>query len=493
MALILLQISYLYTLYKWFFNYFKWFAVVSNAFAIVMVFYLFNSGMDASAKLTWMLLIMVVPVAGAFFLWFSKRDFGHRALRQMVLERISESEHVLGQDQEVLRRPELVDAGVDDLLMYMNRSGSFQVYADSDVTYYPVGESAYEAMLQALSDAKRTIYLEYFIISEGVMWNSILKVLKEKAAQGVDVRVLYDGMCEMTKLPRSYPKRLQKEGIQCRLFSPIMPFLSTYYNYRDHRKIMVIDDEIAFTGGMNLADEYINQIQLFGHWKDAVVRVQGPAVTSFSLMFLQMWNLPEKEPKWEIAMREQSCLTEKKGFVIPYCDHPLDSDQVGEMVYIDMLSRAKSYVHIMTPYLMLDNELEMAITFAAKRGVDVKLILPGIPDKKIPYAMAKSYYKNLLEAGVKIYEYAPGFLHSKVFVSDDERAVVGTINLDYRSLYHHFECATYLYRCPCIADVERDVQETLKKCRVVTMEVADNERFLVKLIGTVMKVFAPLM
>ena len=254
------------------------------------------------------------------------------------------------------------------------------------------------------------------------------------------------------------------------------PFVSTHYNYRDHRKILVIDGKVAFNGGVNLADEYINRIERFGHWKDTAVMLRGEAVRSFTLMFLQMWNLTEAEPDFA-PVQSEGLSAEAAGYVMPYGDCPLDDDKVGESVYMDMLYHANRYVHIMTPYLILDGELETALKYAAQRGVDVKLILPGIPDKKLAYALAKSHYRALTDAGVKIYEYTPGFVHAKVFVSDDAKAVVGTINLDYRSLYHHFECATYLYQVPCIREIEADFQDTLSRRAADRQLLFGHERF----------------
>ena len=298
----------------------------------------------------------------------------------------------------------------------------------------------------------------------------------------------------MSTLPRDYPKRLRKLGIRCKPFAPIAPFVSTHYNYRDHRKILVIDGHTAFTGGVNLADEYINRIVKHGHWKDTAVMLQGEAARSFTLMFLQMWNLDEKTPDFSIVSEIPAAASpEAKGFVIPYGDCPVDADHVGEQVYIDILNRAQRYVHIMSPYLILDGELESALTFAAKRGVDVRLILPGIPDKSFPYALAFTHYPALLDAGVKIGEYTPGFVHAKVFVSDDAEAVVGTINLDYRSLYHHFECATWMYGVSCIGDIEADFEATQAKCRRVEKGTIWQNARRLRLLGPVLKVIAPLM
>jgi cardiolipin synthase len=305
---------------------------------------------------------------------------------------------------------------------------------------------------------------------------------------------MYDGMCEMSTLPAGYAKLLEAKGIHAKAFSPIRPVVSSHYNYRDHRKILVIDGKVAFNGGVNLADEYINRIERFGHWKDTAVMLKGPAAASFALMFLQMWNIGSDKAdydKWlSLPVYEAA---DAHGYVMPYCDSPLDKYKAGEAVYMDILNRATDYVHMMSPYLILDGELENALCYAAQRGVDVRLILPGIPDKKIAYSLAKTHYKVLHEAGVKIYEYTPGFVHAKVFVSDDIKAVVGTINLDYRSLYHHFECATFMYRTDCIPEIEADFQDTLAKCREVTDESIKKETIMYKLTGRLAKMISPLM
>ena len=362
------------------------------------------------------------------------------------------------------------------------------------MTYFPLGEEKWAEMLRQLEQAEHFIFLEYFIVDEGLMWGKVLEILARKAREGVDVRVMYDGTCEFSTLPHDYPKRLKALGIQCKAFSPVTPFLSTHYNYRDHRKILVIDGHTAFTGGVNLADEYINHIEKYGHWKDTAVMLKGEAVRSFTLMFLQMWSIDEKQPEFDRFLAYPThAPQDAAGYVIPYGDCPLDQDKVGERVYMDILNRARKYVHIMSPYLILDGEMETALKFAAERGVDVTLILPGIPDKPAPYALAMTHYASLLDSGVKIYEYTPGFIHAKVFVSDDREAVVGTINLDYRSLYHHFECAAYLCKVPCIPQIETDFQETLQKCRRVTPQTMREEKLSRKLMGVCLKAIAPLM
>lgn len=309
---------------------------------------------------------------------------------------------------------------------------------------------------------------------------------------------MYDGMCCLMLLPYHYPEELKKRGIRCKMFSPIKPVLSTHQNNRDHRKIVVIDGHTAFTGGVNLADEYINRKVRFGHWKDTAIMLKGDAVKSFTIMFLQMWNITERSGEdFSSYLPKEPCRfqpgQEPSGFVLPYGDSPMDRERVGEQVYLDILNQAKRYVHIMTPYLILDDQMKNALIYAAKRGIDVVIIMPHIPDKKYAYLLARTYYPELIGAGVKIYEYTPGFVHAKVFVSDDEKAVVGTINLDFRSLYLHFECAAYIYRNKVVADVEKDYRETLKKCQLITLEDCSRFSWGGRRLGQLMRLIAPLM
>ena len=466
-------------------------------FTLVMLIYLFNSSMDSTAKLTWMLIISVLQVGGALMLLFIQKNTGHRREKERSEKLIADTKDAIPQDPQTIAGLREEDSCTDDLVTYLNRSGCFPAYTGTETTYFPIGEDKFQAMLTELAKAEEYIFMEYFIIEEGYMWGKILEILVAKAKAGVDVHVMYDGMCEISTLPSNYCKLLEAEGIKAKSFAPIRPFVSSHYNYRDHRKICVIDGKVAFNGGVNLADEYINEIERFGHWKDTAVMLKGPAVQSFTLMFLQMWNMTVKEPDFREALETKTFTEEEvpkpSGYVIPYCDCPLDDDKVGEAVYMDILNKAGRYVHIMTPYLILDGELETALRFAGQRGIDVKIILPGIPDKKIAYSLAKTHYFRLLEAGVKIYEYTPGFVHAKVWTSDDEKGVVGTINLDYRSLYHHFECATYMYRTDCISDIERDFQETLTKCRQVTLDTMKETGTFYKVMGPVAKLIAPLM
>ncbi len=496
MLMILLQVVVLFALFRWFAGFLPHIFGGTMLFSVFMAIYLLNTPIDPTAKLTWLFIIMLMPVFGTLLFIYTQSDIGHRAVHGRIQEVLKETEKELGQDEATMSELEGESPDEAALARYVQRCGCFPVYKDNDVTYFPLGEDKFAALIPELKKAKSYIFLEYFIVEEGVMWGEVLEILAEKVKEGVEVRMMYDGTNEFSTLPYNYPEKLRELGIQCKMFSPLTPFLSTYYNYRDHRKILVIDGHTAFTGGINLADEYINRYEKYGHWKDTAIMVKGEAARSFTLMFLQMWNITEKNVTSADYARYLNAPIppiKAEGFVLPYADCPLDADKVGERVYMDILNHATRYVHIMSPYLILDGEMETAIKFAAEKGIDVRLILPGIPDKKAAYSLAKTHYRSLLASGVKIYEYTPGFVHAKVFVSDDVKAVVGTINLDYRSLYHHFECAAYLYRTSCIGAIEEDFQKTQSKCRVVTEETIKNEKLKVKVTGFVMKTVAPLL
>ena len=492
--LLLLQGAFLVGVYYWFKELRPHIYAGMLLLTVAMVLYLLNSRIDPTAKITWLVIVMLAPVFGALLYLYTQMDIGHRALKARFSQIIGMTKDTIPQSEPVRQALEEENPGAAALVQYIQRSGCHPVYDRTEVTYFPLGEDKFAEMLRQLEQAEHFIFLEYFIIDEGLMWGEVLEILARKAKEGVDVRLMYDGTCEFVLLPHKYLKLLRELGIKCKVFAPVSPFISTHYNYRDHRKILVIDGYTAFNGGVNLADEYINRVQRFGHWKDTAVMLKGEAVKSFTLMFLQMWNIDEhtlefgKNLEYPVFRKEHA-----KGYVIPYGDCPLDDDRVGERVYMDILNRAVKYVHIMTPYLILDGEMEGALKYAAERGVEVVLVLPGIPDKRLPYALAKTHYHSLLQSGVKIYEYTPGFVHAKVFVSDDREAVVGTINLDYRSLYHHFECATYMYGTDCIEKIEEDFQSTLVKCRQVSMDTVHREKLSVKLTGRLMKVAAPLM
>lgn len=504
---LLIQFGVLFASIKWLNDYLVY---VYGGFSLLGAFValrIVNSSMNPSLKLTWLIPVLVVPVFGSMFYLYVRADIFTKGAAYSLDGLHKESLPYRKDDREVWETLKAVDEQQANLASYLREHGDFPVYRQTRAEYFPLGENKWERLKTELKKAEHFIFLEYFIINEGLMWDSVLEILKEKVEQGVEVRVMYDGTCAITALPFSYPKTLQEMGIHCKMFSPVRPLLSTVQNNRDHRKILVIDGKVGFTGGINLADEYINRKERFGHWKDTAVMLEGEAVQSLTLMFLEMWNLEEKHPEnWvkycgrqektpvvESRKTEQTERSENPGYVIPYCDSPLDKEMVGEFVYLDILNTAKRYVHIMTPYLILDNEMITALSYAAKRGVETIIIMPHIPDKWYAYLLARTYYAELIQAGVQIYEYIPGFVHAKQFTSDDEKAVVGTINLDYRSLYLHFECAVYFYQCPVVADVEADFKETLAKCRKITLTDCRKLSLGKRLVGGLLRILAPLM
>ena len=494
LVLLVLQFGALFSLMRWFSNLLPHYLGGTLLVTAVMMVYLLNQDMNNSVRIPWLVVTALAPVLGVLLFCYTKEDVGHRVLKKRLLELEGQTRSQLPQDQKASTALDADCPGAASLAQYLRgRGGGFPVYENTQVTYFPSGEAKFAALLPQLESATQYIFLEYFIIDEGLMWGRILEILARKAAQGVDVRVMYDGTCEFSTLPRDYPRRLEALGIQCKVFAPVTPFVSTHYNYRDHRKILVVDGRVGFTGGVNLADEYINHIEKYGRWKDAAVMLEGEGVRTMTALFLQMWSI-QREPEFAQFLTRPLPETQANGFVIPYGDCPLDGERVGEMVYIDLLNRARRSVHIITPYLILDGELETALRFAAERGVDVHLILPGKPDKWFAYALAKTHYLPLLSSGVKISEWVPGFTHAKVMIMDGQEAVVGTINLDYRSLYHHFENAVWMRGVDCMPRIEADFQDTLAQCRTVepTRQSVWQGKKLLHLVGMVLKFIAPL-
>lgn len=461
----------------------------------VVLIYIINTKGNPAFKMTWMLCVMVFPFVGVLFYVFAQMQIGARYMQDRLSTLRIETDPYMQQDQEIVENLWASKSANAHLSYYLSRQLGFPTYRNTKIQYFPLGEYKFSAMLSELKKARKYIFMEYFIVEKGYMWGTILEVLKGKARDGVEVRFMYDGMCAISMLPYNYPRQLEKFGIQCKMSNPIKPFLSTTQNNRDHRKICVIDGKVAFTGGINLGDEYINRKERFGHWKDTAVMLKGDAVQSLTMIFLQMWNVEERRPE-----RYKRYLTPKRselhrglGYVIPYADSPFDNENVGEEVYFHILNHAKKYVHIMTPYLILDNEMITTLTRVAKSGIEVIIIMPHIPDKWYAFAVAKTYYKELIESGVQIYEYTPGFVHAKVFVSDDDTATVGTINLDYRSLYLHYECGVFIYNNPEIDKIEKDFVKTLAKSHKVTLVEAKERSLLTKLSGHVLRMVAPLM
>lgn len=494
--MLLLQIAVFILMFIWISDYSKALIGLTTILSAVLIIYETNRTEEATFKMTWITLIAIIPVFGILFYLFARKGAISRNIGNDYKNAQESNRKYLTYDEEVKKELDAIDRREGSFAAYLARYGGSPAYTDTAVQYYPLGERMYEDIKREISRAEKFIFMEFFIInSADRMWKEIFEILKQKARQGVEVRILYDGMGCVGTMPRGYDEVIRRQGIKCRIFSPIVPLLSTHQNNRDHRKIVVVDGNVAFSGGINLADEYINVKARFGHWKDTGIMLRGKAAQGFTAMFLDMWNVNDEtvEDGGKYINASSECMADGDGFVIPFGDTPLDDVYVGKRAYIHNLDSAADYVYIMTPYLVIDDEMYESMKYAAQRGVDVKIIMPHIPDKKYAFYLARTYYKELLEAGIEIYEYTPGFVHAKVSVSDGCRAIVGTINHDYRSLYLHYECAAYMLNVPAVLAVENDFKETLEKSEQITLESIKHFNIFTRLVGHVVRLVAPLM
>lgn len=601
---LILQIVLLSAIYGWLKNYNHVTLTIMTTLSIILGVFLLNGRENPAYKAEWILLIAIFPVFGTFLYFYIRLNIGTTMPKKLLGEIITETKPYAVSETETRKQLGASELRIGRLATYLEDVGGYPAYAGDEVTYYSLGDHIAKPIMEALESAKKFIFLEFFIIKEGHFWDSVLEVLERKAAEGVEVRLLYDGMGCLGTIPEDYYNILRQKGINARAYAEIRPFLSTAYNNRDHRKVLVVDNTVAFTGGFNLADEYTNEETCFGHWKDTGVRVEGKAVNSFTMMFLQMWNsvfvqyrapelyqnymyrpntesvgkavaevsgeqaeqedtakpqeeendkelvmqelsagqgaasakamaeqlekvdtilakvLPEQEEKessqkvlteqededvgqcrtalaaQEAAEKSENMQSDEKkqgSFVIPYGDGPHQQEEVAENVYIDIISHARRYVYIMTPYLMMTDEMKRCICYAAKSGVDVGIVVPHIPDKKGIFAVTRSNYPELLEASVKMYEYTPGFVHAKMIVADDEIAVVGTINFDFRSLFLHYECGALFYQHPVISDIKKDFDETMEQSQCMSREDYNRISPFKRLEGWILRIIAPIL
>lgn len=475
------------------FNYltskFVFIEVFLHILAVIVVLNIIRTSKHLSSDITWIFLIILFPVPATFvFLLTYFNLFINRTFKSIVKEE-KKAVTFLNQDDEVLEDLKKEFPTYYQDFMFLKNS-NFPIYYNNNFDYYSPGEKGFPVLLSELKKAKKYIFMEYFIIEEGIMFNSILDILKEKVKEGVECRVMYDDMGSLHTLPKSYANILESYGIKAVTFNKVTPILSTIMNNRDHRKILIIDGKVAFSGGVNLADEYINKKVVHGKWLDNIIRIKGKAVDSMLVTFLTNWNALRHEDEdyrnFMVEHREKV----KDGFIVPYSETPLDFELTAQSVYMDILNRAQDYVYIMTPYLIIDEEMINCLIHTAKKGVDVKIIVPGVADKKIIHDIGESYYDQLIKGGVKIYEYRPGFVHAKVFLSDDISSVVGTINLDYRSLYLHFENAVLLYKSKKIMDIKKDFLNALED----SVEIKHARFSLVKnFLMSVLRIFASLL
>lgn len=459
--------------------------------------YILNQDESPGAKLPWICVVLIIPPFGALFYGlFHGSRISRRERKHLILLRSTVNTEKTQQDVQVLEQLQKQDReAYGKAKALLHDDGEAGVYQNTSSRYYPLGEQMFSDMLEDLKKAEDFIFLEYFIVEKGMMWNSVLEVLKEKAQMGVEIRMLYDDLCSFLSLPMDYDKELRKYGIECYRFSKFTPLASAVHNNRDHRKIMVIDGKVGYTGGINLADEYINKKERYGHWKDGGIRLEGDAVCGLSKLFLTNWDINQKTiSDYERYHVSQEAATKQNGYYIPFGSgpQPLYRTRVGENVLLNLINQAKDYIYITTPYLIIDYELMDALRNAAIRGVRVVLITPHIPDKKLVFLMTRSNYMPLLDAGVQIYEYEAGFVHMKTLVSDDQYAMSGTINMDYRSLMHHYEDAVWMYRTGIIPDMKSDMEDTIS----VSIHVEKENLHLPmwqKLLKSVVQLFAPLM
>lgn len=445
-------------------------------------------------KLVWAVTILIFPLfGGLLYLLFKFQSSTVKLRRQnQNIRKSVDNFRVIDVDAYTRALNELPK--YQNHIRYLEECGKFPIFADTETKYLSSGEAKFSCLKEELEKAEKFIFIEYFIISEGKMWCEILDILAEKVRRGVEVRVMYDDMGCFLSLPKNYKAELESLGIKCTVFNPFRPIFSVLQNNRDHRKIFVIDGKVAFTGGVNLADEYINEIVRFGHWKDSAVMLRGSAVNSFTLMFLEMWSSANQtsEDYSKYLRREDTPAEAVRGFVQPYADTPMDAEDISEGIYTQIINSAQKYLYICTPYLIVDDSMISALTHAAKSGVDVRIMTPHIPDKKLIYMTTRSYYGELIAGGVKIYEYTNGFVHSKTFVADDEIASVGTANLDFRSLYMHFECGALMYNTDSVSAVKDDFVKTIEICHEITPADCKANIF-VRIFRSILRLFAPIM
>ena len=469
---------------------------ITTGLAILIVLIIVNKKDNPSYKLAWSVLILSIPVLGLVTYGL----FGLPSLTKTKREAFQMVHEIaifpLPGNQDVMERVANRSRGASKQVEYISKWSSYPIYEHTQSTYYSSGEKMFPAMLDDIKKAKEFIFMEFFILAPGYMLDTILDLLEQKVKEGVEVRFLYDDLGSVFTTEKNFYKEIQKRGIQCVKFNPLKPILSVVMNNRDHRKVLVVDGKVGYTGGINLADEYINRIERFGYWKDTGLRIEGPAVDNFTSMFLEMWDFSantQENVKQYLFRYQEDNLPETEGFVLPYADSPMDHEKVGENVYLNIVNRAKDYIYIFTPYLIIDNEMMTALCNASKSGVDIHIVTPGIPDKKLVFWLTQSYYDQLIEAGVSIHEYTPGFIHAKVFVCDDVIATVGTINMDYRSLYLHYECGVWMFRTNAIEQIKRDALATIKESRTITLEQCTHRSWGEQTIRGILRLFAPLL
>lgn len=492
---LIVQLFVLYELILYFHDNFAYIYFIIEVSSLLSVVYLINKQEVSEIKIGWIVCIMMLPVFGVtLYLLLGKPILNKNY--QNRLKRVEEqAAPYIQQNHKVMHQLHKQDVLAYTQSYYIYHTSKFPVYTSTTTEYLPLGEVKLRALKEELRKAKYYIFLQYFIIKQGQMWNEILAILEEKVKEGIEVRVMYDDAGCISNLPYRYDKILQEKGISCVIINPLRPALNIVLQNRDHRKIVVIDGIVGFTGGINIGDEYINAYAKLGHWKDCAVLIKGDAVKSLLVSFLETWNFyhtKESEIAPFISLDTQIDENET-GFIQPYSDTPLDQSYLSQRIYLNILNQAKKYVYINTPYFIMDQAFLDEITCAAKRGIDIRIVTPHIPDKWYVHIMTRSYYKELINAGVQVYEYTPGFIHSKTFVSDDTIGTVGTVNLDYRSMYHNFECGVWMYKTTAVTQLRDDFLSTLEVCTKMNVEDCTNEKWYRKVFVFFFKIITPLL
>lgn len=445
--------------------------VAIEILSIFQMIFIISTNGNIAYKLAWVFFIGAIPIVGFFcYLIFGNKKISKRQIKKIMPIYISLKDAKY--DTKALDYVKKNNPDIGHIFEYLYKQGGNPPFGDTIVKYFPLGDIAWPVMLEKLQNAKHFIFMEYFIIAYGKMWDSILTILKQKSIEGLDIRIIYDDFGSITTLPSDFEQRMINLGIKCHAYNRFKPLLDVKMNNRDHRKLLIIDGHTGFTGGINIADEYVNLKMRFGHWKDNAIMLEGEGVWGLTTMFLTLWDFLDnslsdyKNFYYEKYANELSKPVKESGFVQPYSDFPFDNEAISQTLYINILMRAKDYVFITTPYLILSNELQFALTSTAKQGVKIIILTPHIPDKKLVFSVTRSCYRNLLEAGVQIYEYTPGFVHSKMFISDDKVAVVGTANLDYRSLFLHIENGVFIYDKKEVLNMKKDFLNSLKVSQI---------------------------
>nr|WP_314277764.1 phospholipase D-like domain-containing protein [uncultured Peptostreptococcus sp.] len=540
-ALVALIIQIIWIIYhiNWINDIYPITTVISHFLAIILVIRIYGKHTNSAMKIPWMVFLLIFPITGLILYSLFASRISKYAVKRRFKHILGKVYRYLYDDEYILDNIKESDLDLYGQVRYISKIGRFPAYDQGKVTYYPEAKQGIEAQKEAMSKAEKFIFMEYHAIEDSISFQEIEEILVEKVRQGIDVRIVYDDVGSLVFIDKSFRKRLEEEGIKCRVFNPIGPFFNVFMNNRDHRKITVIDGKYAFTGGYNLADEYFNLVSPYGYWKDTGIKVEGRPVDSFTLMFLEMWYASKSTKKIsedigklinhckediiqeDFISREEDHIKEevctKEGLVKakddsrrnipskkqnatggdniiiqPFAENPLKEELLAESAYMNLIKKAREYVYITSPYLLIDDNMVEELSLAAKRGIDVRIVTPGIPDKKIVYKMTRSYYGSLARNGVRIYEYMPGFIHSKQIISDDKTAIIGTINMDYRSLYHHFENGVFIHNAACIKDMRDDFENIFKASYEVTEKYASGRSTSLRIIQCLWRFVAPL-